>query len=102
MILEKEVPGWSKVLNSYFVNRIETRLYGHVAFDEEIGIEYFFDDSGINVFGTVIEGGSNSIVSAEILYGVIDDSDGSIIFIGEEPLITPHLATAPAGLPQLL
>ena len=28
---------------------------------------------------------SDSIVSAEILYGVTDESDGSIIFIGEEP-----------------
>ena len=80
-----EVPGWSKVLNSYFDGGSRLASTGTVAFDEEIGLEYFFDESGINLFGTVIEGGSNSIVSAEILYGVIDDSDGSIIFIGEEP-----------------
>ena len=80
-----EVPGWSMVLNSYFNGGSRLASTDTAAFDEEIGIEYFFDDRGINVFGTVNEGGSDSIVSAEILYGVTDESDGSIIFIGEEP-----------------
>ena len=80
-----EVPGWSTVLNSYFDGGSRLASTVTSTFDEEIGIEYFFDDSGINVFGTVNEGASDSIVSAEILYGVTDESDGSIIFIGEEP-----------------
>jgi hypothetical protein len=80
-----EVPGWSKVLNSYFNGGSRLASTDTATFDEEIGIEYFFDDSGINVFGSVNEGASDSIVSAEILYGVTDESDGSIIFIGEEP-----------------
>jgi len=80
-----EVPGWSTVLNSYFDGGSRLASTDTSTFDEEIGIEYFFDDSGINVFGTVNEGDSDSIVSAEILYGVTDESDGSIIFIGEEP-----------------
>ncbi|MGB0148785.1 MAG: hypothetical protein ACPF97_07875, partial [Ilumatobacteraceae bacterium] len=39
-----EVPGWSKVLNSYFNGGSRLASTDTATFDEEIGIEYFFDD----------------------------------------------------------
>ena len=39
----------------------------------------------MTVYGTVDAGSSDSVVAAEIVYGVVDDSDDSVIFIGEEP-----------------
>lgn len=47
--------------------------------------EYFFDEDGLNLFGTFDLAAEGNIVEAEIIYGVLDETDGSTIFIGEEP-----------------
>lgn len=47
--------------------------------------DYFFDEDGLNLFGTFDLAAEGNIVEAEIIYGVLDEDDGSTIFIGEEP-----------------
>lgn len=47
--------------------------------------QYFFDDDGLNLFGTFDLAAEGNIVEAEIVYGVLDEEDGSIVYIGEEP-----------------
>ena len=81
-----EPSGWARVLTGYLDAGLGlSNTQSSPVFDETVGIEYLFDEDGINVLGTVIEGAPDSIVSAEITYAVIDESDDSLIFIGEEP-----------------
>lgn len=57
--------------------------------------EYFFDEDGLNIFGFFDLAAADNIVEAEIFYGVLDENDGSIIYIGEEP---GEVATDGSGL----
>ena len=78
-----EVPGWSGSLrpSTSGDNLDEASKASFV----EATRSSSFDDEGLTVYGTVDAGSSDSVVAAEIVYGVVDDSDDSVIFIGEEP-----------------
>jgi hypothetical protein len=80
-----EVPGWSGILEAFYFAGDNLDEASKASFVEDDALEFFFDDEGLTVYGTVDVGSSDSVVAAEIVYGVVDDSDGSVIFIGEEP-----------------
>lgn len=80
-----EVPGWFEILEAFYYAGENMDEGSKASFAEEEALEFYFDDEGLTVYGTVEVGSSDSIIAAEIVYGVVDDSDGSIVFIGEEP-----------------
>lgn len=57
--------------------------------------EYFFDQDGLNIFGTFDLAAQDNLVEATIFYGILDENDGSIIYLGEEP---GEVATDGSGL----
>ena len=79
-----EVPGWSGILEASTAGDNLDEA-SKASFVEDDALEFSFDDEGLTVYGTVDAGSSDSVVAAEIVYGVVDDSDDSVIFIGEEP-----------------
>lgn len=80
------VPAWPDVLQSFYTAGDAIPADEQAVFTNADGQgEYFFDEDGLNLFGTFAAASQANIVEADILYGVRDDSDDSIIFIGEEP-----------------
>ena len=80
-----EVPGWSGILEAFYFAGDNLDEASKASFVEDDALKFSFDDEGLTVYGAVDVGSSDSVVAAEIVYGVVDDSDGSVIFIGEEP-----------------
>ena len=81
---------WPDLLASFYTEGASIPVDAQVAFLPTEGRaegegEYFFDEDGLNLYGffdPVLEGVA---IEAEIVYGVLDEFDGSIIYIGEEP-----------------
>jgi hypothetical protein len=80
-----EVPGWFGILEAFYFAGDNLDEASKASFAEDDALEFYFDDEGLTVSGTVDVGSSDPVIAAEIVYGVVDDSDGSVIFIGEEP-----------------
>ncbi|MEM1332767.1 MAG: clostripain-related cysteine peptidase [Actinomycetota bacterium] len=77
---------WPDLLTSYFTAGQSIPEEEQVQFTNENGEgEYFFDEDGLNLFGVFDTVAQNNVVDATIFYGVLDENDGSIIYIGEEP-----------------
>lgn len=91
-----EVRTWPDVLTAYYGAGAAIPADERASFVEETGdAEYFFDEDGLNIFGYFDLAATDTIVGAEIYYGVLDETDDSIIFIGEEP---GDVATDGSGL----
>ncbi len=60
--------------------------------------EWFFDEDGLNMFGTFDVASEDNLTEAIIYYGMPDPSDGSIIFYGEEPGEILRDGTGTAGV----
>jgi len=83
----EDIPVWPDLLESFFtaggqIPEAEQPTFVNTTDGEA---EYFFDEDGLNIFGYFDLAAQGNLVEAEIFYGVLDESDGSIIFIGEEP-----------------
>jgi hypothetical protein len=77
---------WPDLLTSYYTAGQAIPEQEQVQFTNENGQgDYFFDEDGLNLFGVFDTVAQNNVVEAEIVYGVLDENDGSIIYIGEEP-----------------
>jgi len=77
---------WPDLLTSFYTAGAAIPEEEQVQFTNTNGEgEYFFDEDGLNLFGFFDTVAENNVVEAEIFYGVLDESDGSIIYIGEEP-----------------
>ncbi len=80
------VPEWPELLTSYYEAGAAIPAEAQPDFvnvgDEA---EYFFDEDGLNVFGTFDLAAEGNLTEAVIFYGILDESDDSIVFIGEEP-----------------
>ncbi len=77
---------WPDLLTSFFTAGQAIPEAEQVQFTNVDGQgEYFFDEDGLNLFGVFDVVAQNNVVEAEIFYGVLDENDGSIIYIGEEP-----------------
>jgi hypothetical protein len=81
---------WPDLLTSFYMAGEAIPVDDRVAFLPTEGTvagegDYFFDEDGLNLFGFFDPALESTVVEAEISYGVLDESDGSIIFIGEEP-----------------
>lgn len=82
----EDIPVWPDLLQSFFTAGEAIPEAEQAAFTNPGGEgEYFFDEDGLNLFGTFDLAAEGNLVEAEIFYGVLDESDGSIIFLGEEP-----------------
>ncbi len=80
-----DIPVWPDLLQSYFTAGETIPADEQPLFVNTDGrAEYFFDEDGLNITGTFDLAAQGNIVDAEIFYGVLDEEDGSIIFIGEE------------------
>jgi len=80
-----EVPGWSGILEAFYFAGDNLDEESKASFAKDNALEFSFGDEGMTVYGTVDVGSSDSVIAAEIVYGIVDNSDGSVIFIGEEP-----------------
>ncbi|NND73707.1 MAG: hypothetical protein HKN44_01765 [Ilumatobacter sp.] len=81
-----DIPVWPDLLQSFFTAGEAIPRDAQASFVNQDGQgEYFFDEDGLNLFGTFDLASQGNLVEAEIFYGVLDESDDSIIFIGEEP-----------------
>ena len=82
----EDVPVWPDVLQSYFSAGEAIPEAEQPDFTNADGQgDYFFDEDGLNLFGTFDLAAEGNLVEATIYYGVLDETDDSIIFIGEEP-----------------
>ncbi len=82
----EDIPVWPDLLQSFFTAGEAIPEAAQPSFVNEGGeAEYFFDEDGLNIFGTFDLAAQGNLVEAEVVYGVLDEDDGSIIFIGEEP-----------------
>lgn len=79
------VPHWPELLEAYYQAGQSIPLNQQPVF-ENVGNEadYFFDEDGLNIFGFFNLSAENNLVGADIYYGVLDETDGSIIFLGRE------------------
>ncbi|MBV6510303.1 MAG: hypothetical protein JJLCMIEE_03442 [Acidimicrobiales bacterium] len=55
------------------------------AFDTEQVSDHFFDEDGLNIFATFDPSIETNLAEATIFYGIVDETDGSVMFLGEEP-----------------
>ena len=82
----ENVPHWPDLLSSFYQAGAALPVEEQPAFVNEGGeAEFFFDEDGLNMFGTLDLVAQDNLTEAIIFYGVLDESDGSIIFIGQEP-----------------
>lgn len=92
----EDIPVWPDLLTSFYTAGEALPEAQQASFVNTGGdAEYFFDEDGLNIFGTFDLAAQDNLVEAEIFYGVLDENDGSIIFIGEEP---GEVATDGSGL----
>lgn len=82
----EDIPVWPDLLQSFFtageaIPEAEQPSFVNAGGDAD----YFFDEDGLNIFGVFDLAAQGNLVDAEVFYGVLDEDDGSIIFIGEEP-----------------
>ncbi len=83
---ETTIPVWPDVLTGFYAAGSQIPSDAQPAFENVDGAaDYFFDEDGLNIFGTFDIAAQDNVVEAEVVYGVLDEGDGSIIFIGEEP-----------------
>lgn len=82
----EDIPVWPDLLESYFTAGSQIPEAEQPDFLSATGeADYFFDEDGLNIFGYFDLAAQGNLVEAEIFYGILDESDGSIIYIGEEP-----------------
>ena len=82
----EDIPAWPDVLQSYFSAGEAIPEAEQPDFTNTDGQgDYFFDEDGLNLFGTFDLAAQGNLIEATIYYGVLDETDDSIIFIGEEP-----------------
>lgn len=84
-----DIPVWQDLLTSYYTAGQALPENEQAAFEAQTSAageaEYFFDEDGLNIFGMFNLDSQEALVEATVFYGVLDEGDGSIIFIGEEP-----------------
>lgn len=82
----EDIPVWPELLTSYYTAGEALPEAEQASFDNSEGeAQYFFDEDGLNIFDLFNAVAEGNIVAAKIQYGILDESDDSIIFIGEEP-----------------
>ena len=80
------VPAWGDALSAYYQAGENITPDEQVTFDD--GVTSFFDQDGFNVVANLGLDEVANAVEVTIGYGAIDESDGSILLLGEEPAIT--------------
>jgi hypothetical protein len=81
-----DIPVWPDLLTSYYTAGQGINEADQASLSDADGTsQYFFDEDGLNIFASFDPALESRIVAAEIFYGVHDENDDSIIFIGEEP-----------------
>ncbi len=91
-----DVRTWPDVLTAYYGAGAAIPVDEQASFvDATDDAEYFFDEDGLNIYGYFDLAATGNVIGAEIYYGVLDETDNSIIFIGEEP---GEVATDGSGL----
>ncbi len=80
------VTTWPDVLDEYYAagSTIPTGEWPRFT-NPDGAADYFFDVDGLNIFGTLDPATTANLTEAVVFYGVLDESDGSVIFLGEEP-----------------
>ena len=81
----ENIPGWTDVLETVFVAGQQLADGSKAALDPANPVTITQTHDGITVSGIVPVESETGLVGAEIIYGVVDEEDGSVIFIGEEP-----------------
>jgi hypothetical protein len=77
---------WSEFLASFYEAGANIPEEEQPEFsDAEEDSNVFFDEDGVNIFGTFDIAAQDNLAVATISYGIVDEEDGSVIFIGEEP-----------------
>jgi hypothetical protein len=81
----EDIAVWPDLLQSFFTAGDGIPQNAQPEFLNTDGqADYFFDEDGLNIFGTFDLAAQGNLVDASIFYGVLDEEDGSIIYIGEE------------------
>ena len=97
-----EVPGWSGILEAFYLAGDNLDGASKASFVEDGALEFSFDDEGLTVYGAVDVGSSESVVAAEIVYGVVDDSDGSVSSSARSrPRLRPSTMDRVRSLPSM-
>lgn len=82
--LAVETPGaWNAFLASYYDAGESIPVEEQPAFTSDAA-EVFFDEDGLNIFGTFDLAAADNLAEATISYGIVEE-DGSVTFIGDEP-----------------
>lgn len=74
---------WSGFLSEYFDAGSSIPVDRQPVFAGDGGAETFFDEDGLNLFGTFDAAAADNVVWSSISYGQVGD-DGSVTFFGEE------------------
>ncbi len=83
----ENVPHWPDALAAFYQAGSEIPPEQQPEFVEVDGseVEYFFDEDGLNVAAVFDQAAVGTVVSASIFYGVLDETDEVLYYIGEEP-----------------
>lgn len=82
----EQIPHWPDFLTAYYEAGQAIPEAEQPTFINDGGqAEYFFDQDGLNIYGTFDLAAQSNIVETTIYYGILDENDGSIIYLGEEP-----------------
>ena len=84
---------WARVLTAFFEQGDAASKASAASIDQEYGVSFEFGDGGVFATARVASSAQETIGSAKIAYGIVDESDGSTVLLGEEP--AAYIASGP-------
>ncbi|MFT4987845.1 MAG: hypothetical protein ACI9BK_000614 [Acidimicrobiales bacterium] len=80
-----DIPVWQDLLTSFYTAGDAIPQDQQASFVQTSdGVEVTIDDEGLSMFATFDATAAEFVVDATLLYGVLDETDDSIIFLGEQ------------------
>lgn len=79
------IEAWEGLLTRFYEAGEAIPESDQPAFDSDQVSEHFFDEDGLNIFATFDPSIEANLAEVTIFYGIVDETDGSVIFLGEEP-----------------